>query len=94
MRAQENRPAETRTPRALVRPHPRQLLNLSAAVAGTLGGVVLLASNVAILVAAQLATIPWVPLGANVALVFGGLMFAREYRRGREHRASQSNGAW
>jgi hypothetical protein len=28
--------------------------------------------------------VPWLPLGANAALVFGGLMFVREYRRGRD----------
>lgn len=78
-----NHPSEIRPARALTRPQPRQVLNLSVAVAGTLGGGVLLASNVAVLVIAQISTIPWVPLTANVALLFGGVMFAREYQRGR-----------
>jgi hypothetical protein len=72
-----------RPTRALARPSARQALNLSVAVAATAGGAVLLASNIAVLVVAQLPSLPWVPLSANIALVFGGVMFAREYRRGR-----------
>jgi len=83
MDADENLPAKIRANRALARPQPRQLLNLSVAVAGTLGGAVLLTANVAFVAIAQLDTIPWTPLSANLALLFGGLMFAREYRRGR-----------
>ena len=67
----------------LARPSARQALNLSVAVAATTGGVVLLASNIAVLVVANVGTLPLVPLSANVALLLGGLMFAREYRRGR-----------
>lgn len=83
MSERERRPAEIRDTRALARPSVRQVLNLSVGVAGTLGGALLLTSNLAVLVIAQVGTVPWLPLGANVALLFGGLMFAREYRRGR-----------
>lgn len=74
--------AERRTSRALTRPRARQVMNLSLAVAGTLGGAVLLSSNVAVLLVVRTGAIPWIPLGANLALVLGGLMFAREYLRG------------
>jgi hypothetical protein len=80
----ETRPAEVRETRALARPSAWQVINLSVGVAGTLGGALLLASNLAVLVVAQAGTVPWLPLGANAALVFGGLMFVREYRRGRD----------
>lgn len=83
MSEREQLPAEIRETRALARPSVRQVLNLSVGVAGTLGGVLLLTSNLAVLVVAQVGAVPWLPLGANAALLFGGLMFVREYRRGR-----------
>jgi hypothetical protein len=79
----ERRSVEIRGTHALARPSARQVLNLSVGVAGTLGSVLLLSSNLAVLVVAQVGTVPWLPLGANMALLFGGLMLAREYRRGR-----------
>jgi hypothetical protein len=75
--------AKNNTSRALALPTARQAVNLSVAVAGTVGGSVLLASNIAFIVAASITALPWIPLTANAALIFGGLMFAREYRRGR-----------
>ena len=83
MSDRESRLAEIRSTRALARPSARQVLNLSVAVAGTLGGAVLLSSNVAVLLLAQVGVVSWIPLAANAALLFGGVMFAREYRRGR-----------
>jgi hypothetical protein len=59
----------------------RQQLSLAAGVGGIGGGVLLLATNLAFLAMAPVAALPWVPLSANVALIFGGLMFVREYRR-------------
>jgi len=87
MTTPDNLPAKSRPNAALARPEVRkavrQAMNLSVAVGGTVGGAILLASNLAIVFSAQLSSIPWIPLSANAALVFGGLMFAREYRRGR-----------
>jgi len=79
----ERYPAQLHDVRALARPSVRQALNLSVSVAGTLGGALLLTSNIAIVLIGHVGTIPWLPLGANAALLFGGLMFAREYRRSR-----------
>ena len=83
MSANDQLPTVTRPAHAVARRRMRQSLNLSVAVGGTLGGAVLLASNIAAAVANGVSAIPWIGLSANVALLFGGLMFAREYRRGR-----------
>ncbi len=83
MVATDNLPAESRASRALARHSLRQAVNLSVAVAGTLGGGLLLATNLAVLLTTPVLSVPWIPLSANVALLFGGVMFAREYRRGR-----------
>lgn len=39
------------------------------------------------LLAVGATTVPWVPLLANCALIFGGVMFLREYRRGKSPRS-------
>lgn len=83
MSDRESRPAEVRSTHALARPSAKRVLNLSVAVAGTVGGAVLLSSNVAVLLLAHVGVVSWIPLAANAALLFGGVMFAREYRRGR-----------
>jgi hypothetical protein len=64
-------------------PTLRQQLNLAVAVGGSAGGLILLSSNLLYLMLAPVTGSPWIPLSANLALVFGGIMFAREYRRGR-----------
>lgn len=67
--------------RALTWPVVRQTGRLAIGVGGTLGGAILLATNV-IPVAAGTGALHWVPLLANAALIFGGAMFLREYRKG------------
>lgn len=56
-------------------------MQLAAAVGGIGGGVILLGSNVAVQVLAGVAPASPVPLAANAALIFAGIMFAREFRR-------------
>ncbi len=67
-----------------------QHARLSIGVGGLLGGTLLLAGNaVGILLGA--ASFSPVPLAANAALIFGGIMFLRERRRhmcGESERAS------
>ena len=62
-------------------PRLQQHGRLAIGVGGTVGGVILLASNLLPLVSAGGATVPWVSLVANTALIFGGAMFLREHRR-------------
>lgn len=76
-------PLPPQRPKALTIPPVRQQLNLAVAVGGTAGGLILLSSNLLYVALAPVAGNPWIPLSANLALVFGGIMFAREYRRGR-----------
>ena len=59
----------------------RQPARLSIGVAGVLGGAMLFTNNVASIIVVGGGVFPWVPLAANAALVFGGVMFFREYRR-------------
>ena len=78
-------PAPAPRSRALTIPPARQQLNLAVAVSGSAGGVLLLSTNLFYLwLAPPLGGPPWIPLSANLALLFGGAMFAREYRRGRQ----------
>jgi hypothetical protein len=58
----------------------QQHARLSIGVAGSVGGAVLLASNIASIVFGG-AAVALVPLAANAALIFGGAMFLRERRR-------------
>lgn len=72
-------------------PSGRQLLvqrlaqhgRLSMGVGGIGGGLLLLTTNAFALITAGVTTLPWVPLVANCALIFGGVMFLREYRRAK-----------
>ena len=67
----------------------RQGARLFIGVGGTLGGALLLATNLLGVVGAGAGALPWVPLSANVGLLFGGVMFLREYRRASlEHNRS------
>ncbi len=71
----------------LMRHQARRGAQLALAVGGVGGGLLLLASNLAAFFLAGVAPTSAVPLLANAALVFGGAMFAREFRRsGREPR--------
>jgi hypothetical protein len=54
---------------------------LAVGVTGTLGGGILLGSNIAYVVMSGATTLPWIPLSANAALVLGGAMFLWDYRR-------------
>lgn len=77
-------PAPLPKPRksALTLPPVRQQLNLAVAVGGSLGGAILLSSNLVYIALAPVTLgAAWIPLTANVALLFGSAMFAREYRR-------------
>lgn len=62
-------------------PAVRRHGQLAIGVAGTLGGGVLLSTNIVYLVMSGAATLPWVPLIANAALILGGALFLREHRR-------------
>jgi hypothetical protein len=66
---------------ALRRAQLVQHARLSVGVSGIAGGIVLLGSNVLFLVLTGAQALPWTPLLANVALIFGGAMFLREYRQ-------------
>lgn len=69
--------------RSLTRHRLTQHGRLSIGVGGIGGGLVLLTSNTLTLLAVGATTLPWVPLVANCALIFGGVMFLREYRRAK-----------
>lgn len=56
---------------------------LAAGVSGVAGGLVLLGANSLYLSLVTVAAVPWTPLLANVALIFGGAMFLREHRQRR-----------
>ena len=58
-------------------PALRQHARLSIGVAGAVGGSMLLAVNISSIVAGA-ASFALVPLAANAALLFGGVMFLRE----------------
>ena len=59
----------------------RQGARLAIGSTGLAGGAFLLATNVAATLTTAGASIPWIPLSGNLALVFGSVMFLREYRR-------------
>lgn len=65
----------------LARHQARRAFQLSVAVGGTGGGLILLGSNIAVALHAGIIPASPVPFVANLALVFGGAMFAREFRR-------------
>lgn len=71
----------TRREHPLSRPALQRHGRLALGVSGTLGGGVLLSTNITYLVLSGATTLPWIPLLANAALIFGGAMFLREYRR-------------
>jgi hypothetical protein len=74
----------------LRRAHLAQHARLAIGVSGLAGGVMLLGSNVLFLVLAGASTLPWVPLLANAALIFGGAMFLRERRQRQPSRRTGS----
>ena len=57
---------------------------LSIGIGGIVGGALLLATNVAMTLTTTTASVPWLPLSANLALVFGSAMFLREFQKGRQ----------
>lgn len=82
MNAQHPAPLPSRRSRLLALPPLRQQLNIAVSVGGTVGGSILLGCNLLYVALAPITLgAAWVPLVANVALLFGGVMFAREYRR-------------
>ena len=74
-------PPEHSPPRALTRASVVRVGTLVIGAGGTAGGALLLAVNLAGAAAAGWGSIPWVPISANAALLFGGVMFLREHRR-------------
>ncbi len=68
-------------PSTLQRAALAQHSRLAIGVGGISGGLVLLGANITYLVVSAATTIPWTPLLANAALIFGGVMFLRERRR-------------
>ena len=70
----------------------RQPARLSIGVSGIAGGMLLLSANVAALVVSG-GALSFVPLAANVALVFGGIMFLREYRLAARRLDDQAKGS-
>ncbi len=66
---------------SLARVQAAQHARLAIGVGGLAGGAVLLSSNVMYLLLSGATVLPWTPLLANVALIFGGAMFLRERRR-------------
>lgn len=75
---------------ALQRAQLAQHARLAVGVSGVTGGLVLLGANTLYLIIANVAVVPWTPLLANAALIFGGTMFLREYRRRRPARRDGS----
>lgn len=76
----------TRQEHPLSWPAIRRHGRLAIGLGGTLGGGLLLGSNVAYAVMSGAASVPWMPLLANAGLIFGGAMFLREYRRAQRDR--------
>lgn len=72
---------QARPSKALHWPILRRHVQLAIGVGATLGGAVLLGSNITYLVMSGASALPWVPLVANAALIFGGAMFLRLSRR-------------
>ena len=66
---------------SIVRHQAQRALQLAIGVGGTLGGLILLTSNVVVAARAGVTPTSFTPFVANLALVFGGVMFTREYRR-------------
>ncbi len=71
---------------SLAWPRVRQQGRLAVGVSATAGGAWLLVTNLAHVAAVGLTASGLVPLTANAALLFGGVMFLREYRNGRRSR--------
>lgn len=72
------------TPRATAVVRRAQVIQharLAVGVGAVAGGLVLLSSNVLFLALTGGAALPWTPLLANAALIFGGAMFLRGRRR-------------
>lgn len=66
---------------SLSRVQAAQHARLAIGVGGLAGGAVLLSSNLMYLILSGATALPWTPLLANAALIFGGAMFLRERRR-------------
>ena len=79
-------PLPSRARHGLTWPRARQLGRLGVGVGAATGGTWLLVSNLSHVTAVGLTAPALVPLAANAALVFGGVMFLREYWRGRRGR--------
>ena len=75
---------------SLAWPRTRQHARLAIGVVSSAGGIVLLASNVIQLVTTNPVALPWVPLVANVALIFGGAMFLRAHRQDAARHSAES----
>ena len=69
-------------------PQARQHARLAIGVVSSAGGIVLLASNVLQLAMTSAGALPWVPLVANAALIFGGAMFLRAHRQDSAKRSA------
>jgi hypothetical protein len=90
MPASPDNPVVARERKAIAWPMARQAGRLTIGVGGTVGGAVLLATNL-LPVVSGVGVAHWVPLAANAALIFGGAMFLREYRRGATARREASD---
>ena len=88
LRTRTDRDLLPETPGAPIAPGRRtalvQAARLSIGVGGIAGGAFLFATNIAAALTTAGSSIPWVPLSANLALVFGSVMFLREFRRARQ----------